>query len=131
MQNWVANTILKRKVQVQDAQIAAMISPMRPAPVIVDYFVELLQLALSFFILLMYIPVLYRMVYRVVYEKTNRVKESLRMVGMTDLPYWTSWWLYYTATNTLLVVLVWAILMINVFNRASALTLFMILWLYG
>jgi hypothetical protein len=39
MQNWVANTILKRKTKVQDAQIAAMISPMRPAPVIVDYFV--------------------------------------------------------------------------------------------
>ena len=79
----------------------------------------------------MYIPVLYRMVYRVVYEKTNRVKESLRMVGMTDLPYWTSWLLYYTATNTLLVVLVWSILMINVFSRNSALVLFLILWLYG
>ena len=79
----------------------------------------------------MYIPVLYRMVYRVVYEKTNRVKESLRMVGMTDLPYWTSWLLYYTATNTLLVVLMWSILMINVFSRNSALVLFLILWLYG
>ena len=79
----------------------------------------------------MYIPVLYRMVYRVVYEKTNRVKESLRMVGMTDLPYWASWLLYYTATNTLLVVLVWSILMINVFSRNSALVLFLILWLYG
>lgn len=79
----------------------------------------------------MYIPLLYRMVYRIVYEKTTKVKESLRMMGMTDTPYWLSWFVYYTIANTVLVTLVWLILNINVFQRKSAFVLYMCLWLYG
>lgn len=36
MQNWIANTILRRKTGVQGAQITTMIVPSKIAPVVVD-----------------------------------------------------------------------------------------------
>ncbi len=65
--------------------------------------------------MLMYIPILYRMVYRIVYEKVTRAKESMRMMGLGDFAYWSSWLVYYTIINTAIALLCWIILMSNVF----------------
>jgi hypothetical protein len=67
--------------------------------------------------LLMYIPIMYRTVYRIVFEKVTRAKESMRIMGMTDLPYWASWFVTYSTINTLLVLGAWGVLIINVFTR--------------
>jgi arabinogalactan endo-1,4-beta-galactosidase len=34
---------------------------------------------------------MYRTVYRIVFEKFSKAKESMRMMGMSDFPYWASW----------------------------------------
>ena len=115
LQNWVANTILKRTTENPDASIMAMMVPMRMPPWQRDDFAALLTGLLAFFILVMYIPPVYRTVYRIVAEKENRAKESMRMMGLKDLPYWASWWVYYTIVNTLMVSLTWIILVNWVF----------------
>jgi len=81
--------------------------------------------------ILMYIPLIYRMVYRIVYEKVTRAKESMRMMGLGDFAYWSSWLAYYTIVNTVLVLICWAILLINVYTKKSAFLLFVLMWLYG
>lgn len=81
--------------------------------------------------MLMYIPVLYRTVYRVVFEKVTRAKESMRMMGMGELSYWFSWLTYYTIVNTVLVTLSWAVLMINCLDRGSGSYIWLFMWLYG
>jgi len=43
------------------------------------------------FMILMYVPLIYRTVYRLVYEKVTRAKESMRMMGLGDFAYWSSW----------------------------------------
>jgi hypothetical protein len=58
----------------------------------------------------MYIPPLYRTVYRIVQEKESRVKESMRMMGLGDLAYWMSWYTYYTTVNFAISFLTWAML---------------------
>jgi ATP-binding cassette subfamily A (ABC1) protein 5 len=55
---------------------------------------------LSFFLLIMYVPPVYRTSYRIVAEKENKVKESMRMMGLRDTAYWLSWFSYYTLLNT-------------------------------
>jgi hypothetical protein len=60
---------------------------------------------------------MYRTVYRIVFEKVTRAKESMRIMGMTDLPYWASWFVTYSTINTLLVLGAWGVLIINVFTR--------------
>jgi hypothetical protein len=86
---------------------------------------------MTLFTLLMFIPVLYRTVYRIVFEKVTRAKESMRIMGMTDFPYWLSWWAYFSIVNTLVTTGGWACLMINVFSWGSSLTLWLIIWLFG
>jgi ABC-2 family transporter protein len=116
---------------VSSAEIVAMVVPIRIPPVYQDNFINLLQLTLTLFILLMYIPAIYRTVYRIVYEKQSRAKESMRMMGMSDFPYWLSWLAYYTIVNTVMTTLCWATLQLGVFNHKSALILYIFIWLYG
>ncbi len=116
MQNWVANTILRRKT-IPSAQIAAMIIPTKITTVTVDGFATLLQMSLTLFFLLMYIPLIYRTVYRIVFEKVTKAKESMRIMGLTDFPYWASWICYYTIVNFIITTGVWLVLNINAFHR--------------
>ena len=37
---------------------------------------------LTFFLIIMYIPPVYRTTYRIVQEKDSKVKESMRMMGL-------------------------------------------------
>lgn len=81
--------------------------------------------------MLIYIPVLYRTVYRVVFEKVSRAKESMRMMGMSDFAYWSSWFCYYSLVNLMIVTLSWGVLMINCFQKSSALAIWVWLFTYG
>ena len=57
MQNWVANTILKRRTGVADASIVAMAVPSRLPPFVDDEFGQFLTGTLSFFMIIMFVPV--------------------------------------------------------------------------
>ena len=105
---------------VSDATITAMIVPAKIAPIVVDNFVIVLQLTLTLFVLLMYIPVLYRTVYRIVYEKASRAKESMLMMGLTLDSYWLSWFAYYTIINTIIAFLSWSVIQNGVFSKNSS-----------
>ena len=116
---------------VSDASITAMIVPAKIAPIVVDNFVIVLQLTLTLFVLLMYIPVLYRTVYRIVYEKASRAKESMLMMGLTLDSYWFSWLAYYTIVNTAISLSSWAVIQNGVFSNKSSQVLFLVIWMYG
>jgi len=131
VQNWVANTILKRATNNSNAQIAAVIVPLQSLPGKTDIFSQVLQTLFPLFMILMYVPLLYRVVYRIVNEKVTRAKESMRMMGLGDFAYWSSWLAYFTIINTAITIIVWLILLINVYNRKSAFLLFVMIWLYG
>jgi ABC-2 family transporter protein len=131
LQNWAANAILKQATGNINASIATTVIPFQSLPVSIDNYVRVLQAVLPFFFLLMYIPVLYRTVYRVVFEKVTRAKESMRMMGMGEFAYWLSWFTYFTIVNTILVTLSWGILMINSLPLNAGGFLWLFIWLYG
>lgn len=79
----------------------------------------------------MYVPVLYRTVYRIVFEKVTKTKESMRIMGMSDFPYWLSWMLQYSVFNLVLVVCCWALLCVNIFKWESSYVLLIVMWVYG
>lgn len=74
----------------------------------VDDFGQFIQSLFTFFVLVMYIPPLYRTVYRIVQEKESRVKESMKIMGLGDGAYWLSWYLYFTLVNIAISFLAWA-----------------------
>ena len=131
MQNWVANTILKRVTGKRDAHILAMTVPTRMPDSERDDFASIIRGVLAFFVVVIYIMPLYRTVYRMVAEKQTRVRESMRMMGLDEFSYWFSWWLYYTCINTVLVTIIWAILTFYVLSLSDSLIMYAIFWLYG
>lgn len=71
------------------------------------------------------------MVFRLVKEKESGAKESMRMMGMTDAPYWLSWFVHYTAINTVVSLCAWGVLLINTIQYSSKGYLLLFFWLYG
>jgi hypothetical protein len=55
--------------------------------------------------MLMFIPMVYRVSYRVVQEKELRTKEIMKMMGMRTFPYWASWFFFFTIVNTVISLL--------------------------
>lgn len=82
-------------------------------------------------ILFAYLIPMYTLVFYIVSEKETRTKESMRMMGLTDFPYWASWFCYYTIINTITALLSVAVLSINVINYSSKLYVFAFIWLFG
>ena len=83
------------------------------------------------FMLLGYIPPVYNLTFKIVREKETRTKETMRIMGMADLPYWLSWFVFYTLINTVVTTLAWGILLINVINYSQPVYLWLLFWLYG
>jgi hypothetical protein len=79
----------------------------------------------------MYVPIVYSTVYRIVQERENRARESMKMMGLTDTPYWLSWFCFYTFQNTILVTAAWLILCINCIEYSKKGEIWLFLWLYG
>ena len=79
----------------------------------------------------MYVPVVYRTAYRIVNEKESRAKESMKMMGLKDFPYFLSWWCYFTIVNTTLAALCVLVLMTLVMTYSNGFIVFLMLWLFG
>jgi ABC-type polysaccharide transport system permease subunit len=131
MTNWVANIVLKHVTQNTEAQIVTMIIPTKFPTMYTDTLLWIIEGTLTMSILLAYIPVVYRTVFRIVFEKSTRAKETMRIMGMSDVPYWVSWLVIYTLSNTLITTLMVATSMINVVKQESALMFWIILWIFG
>ena len=86
---------------------------------------------LPFFIMVAYIPMVYNLVFKIVSEKETRAKEIMRIMGMTDLPYWLSWFVFYTCINTVVTTLAWGTLMFKVINYSNPFYVWLFFWLYG
>jgi len=74
---------------------------------------------------------LYRTVNRVVSEKSTRARESMRMMGMSDVSYWLSWVIYWTGINTAIAALITLIGCINVFQSEHGFAVFLFIFLFG
>ena len=131
LQNLAANVILKQETGIDSASIALMTLPENPTNMDSDSFAQILQNLLPFFMLLMYIPPVYNTVFLLVREKESRCKESMRMMGMTDWPYWLSWFVYFTCINTVLTTMAWLIMCINVIGHTNHFLFWLYMWLYG
>jgi hypothetical protein len=86
---------------------------------------------LPFFLLLIYMLPVYNITFQIVKEKESKTKESMRMMGMTDTSYWLSWFAYYTLINTIISLVGWLCLCINVIQYSIPAYVFLYMWLFG
>lgn len=108
-----------------------MAVPIPSNKIIVDQFETVLSGIFPLFLLLVYILPVYNITQAIVKEKESKAKESMRMMGLTDFPYWLSWFAYFTMINTSISLIGWLCLCINVIEYSSKLYILMYMWLFG
>ena len=122
-----------------------MTLPMTSQPIIADAFTYILYLILPYFIMLMFIPMVYRVTYRIVKEKELKTKEIMRMMGMKMAPYWMSWFVYFTIVNLFLSTVAWMFMYLpsavyrngefhsynKVIKYTDGFVLWLVIWMYG
>lgn len=130
IQNLLANQLLKTVSNQDEAQINMMIIPTEPDEITVDKFV-MLNTIFGCMVVALYIVPVFNTTFYMVKEKEQRMKETMRMMGMTDLPYWLSWFFYYTLLNTTIALLAAIVLKFNVFRHSTFGLYFLLIWGYG
>lgn len=83
------------------------------------------------FLLLGFIPPVYNITFKIVREKESRIKETMRIMGMADFPYWASWFVFYMCLNAALTLICWLVLLTNVVKYSNFLYVWLFFWLYG
>src|SRR3982750_421126 len=86
---------------------------------------------LPFFMLLMYILPVYRLISNVVAEKESKARESMKMMGLSDFSYWLSWFTYYLIVVTIITILCIIILARTVFKNSTIGIIFLYFWIFG
>lgn len=80
---------------------------------------------------LMYIMPLHRMIMRIVSEKQTKIREVMRMMGLSDINYWLSWFIFYTCIVTIISLVSTGILCSNVFKYSNWGLIFIFFWGFG
>ena len=127
----MTNQILMNRSQNWNAFIGFVLQPLPTETNIYDPFTQALAVLLPLFLLLAYIPPVYNITFKIVREKESRAKETMRIMGMTDLPYWLSWFVFYTVINTIVSTLAWAMLLPACINYSQPFYIWIFFWLYG
>ena len=127
----IAQQILAYATNDPYAWLQVLFQPMQTQTTLEDPFGTALGILMPLFLLLIYIPPVYNMTFKIVREKESRAKETMRIMGMTDMPYWLSWFAFYTIINTVVSSLAWFILLFNVVTYSNPIYLFWLFWLYG
>ena len=86
---------------------------------------------MGFFFMVMYIPLIYRTIFRIVSEKQSRVKETMRMMGMGDFAYWASWFTDYTVKNLLISTLCFGIIKFWILTKTEGIMIWTLIFFYG
>lgn len=105
--------------------------PFKTDKYVSDDFKAILTGMLPFFMLLIYILPVYRLISNIVAEKESKARESMKMMGLTDFSYWLSWFTYYVIIVTLITILCLIILGPVVFKNSNIGYIFLFFWIFG
>jgi ATP-binding cassette subfamily A (ABC1) protein 3 len=129
LQNMIHNYIL-RSIYGPDAYIAVAFVPMHGHKYVQDDFVNGFSTVLGFFMFITSLIPVVRLISRICTEKETKVREAMKMMGLTDTPYWLSWYIMYLVIYTFIAV-VCTLICIPIFRYASKFVVFLMFFIYG
>ena len=103
---------------------------MRPNDYEDDDFIDNAGNLLNFFLVLVFMAPLYWLIHNIVNEKEQKVRELMRMMGLTDFPYWLSWFVYYTTIITVLCFIM-TLILTPVLASSNKFLVFLNIWIFG
>ena len=100
LQNIIANEILIDS-RGTGAYISMLHTGMKTNIYNDDDFPEMAENMWGTVLLFIFIAPMYRFLYNSTEEKGTKIREAMKIMGLTDLPYWLSWFTYYIIINTI------------------------------
>jgi ABC-2 family transporter protein len=131
MHNWITNHVLRVQTKNPQANIAVTIVPFKYDERNSDDFQYFLQTLLPFFMLLVFILPVYRLISNMVSEKETKARESMKIMGLKDLSYWASWFVFHFIRVTIISALSTLILSFNVVVKSNPFIVFLFFWIFG
>jgi hypothetical protein len=128
LQNIIANKILLDNHA--GAYISMVIAGMKTNEYNDDEFARSATFTWNFAMLIVFIAPMYRFLYNSVLEKEMRIREAMKIMGLTDFPYWFSWFSYYFVITTIQCIIMMLVL-IPVFEYTNKFLVFLYIWLFG
>ncbi|CAI2385343.1 unnamed protein product [Moneuplotes crassus] len=129
LQNIIANEILMN-TRGAGAYISMLYTGMKTNVYNKDDFPEQVADLWPMAMMLLFLAPMYRLLFNCTQEKGTKMREAMKVMGLTDLPYWCSWLTYYTLINTIL-CLGMMLLLIPVTEYSNKFLIFLYFWLYG
>lgn len=131
LQNIMASTILKRKTGVDDASISIYMALMKSTKFLWSTPFTFVSVQIHFMMMIFYMAMFFRTTFLILNEKTSRIKEVMRMMGMNDGAYWLSWLFYHTIINTFITAIVAFIFTNYIFLNSDPWLITLFIWVFG
>lgn len=111
-------------------RIDLIVAPQKFTYIKDDPFSRFIGFLVPFFVVIAYIFPLIIIIFRMIKEKETKVKEGMKIMGLTDSSYFFSWFFHYIILNTFHAFLN-CLILTQVFKYVPAGYIFLIFWLYG
>jgi len=90
-----------------------------------------LQGSSDFFLILPFIVPFMRNVYRLIFEKEKKLREGMKMMGMSTFSFYASWVIFYSIIYGLISFIMSVMLCLKIYPNSSFILLFLCIWLFG
>ncbi|OMJ95245.1 hypothetical protein SteCoe_1460 [Stentor coeruleus] len=136
IENIIMNTITRYIINITNPYIennssqAFMYVPMHGLKYIENPFMTNFAGSLGFFLFVTSLVPVCRMISKVVTEKETKVRESMKMMGLNDTPYWLSWFIMYTIIY-FVVAFFSTMISFLIFELSNKFIVFLMFFLYG
>ena len=111
-------------------EVVEIVVPMHGIHYINDPFMSNFGGTLGFFLFVTSLVPVCRMISKIVTEKESKVRESMKMMGLKDTPYWMSWFIMYSIIYTF-TSLGCTVVSFLIFDYSNKFVIFLVFFLYG
>ncbi|KAL4488927.1 hypothetical protein ABPG72_005714 [Tetrahymena utriculariae] len=131
IQNWIDNIIFRNVANNQNMKIFSSITSMTIQKYGNDPLSTTLKGNFAVYVVLPMILVYLRMTYGLLIEKEKKIREGMKVMGMSDVSFYVSWVLYYFIIYVLISLLVASVLRGSIFKHTDWSVLFVWHLLFG
>ena len=86
---------------------------------------------MNFFTILPLLLLFLRLIYKIIEEKEKKIREGMKMMGMTNLSFYLSWITNYLIIFTITILFITIFLKCIIFKNCDFLLIFLIYWFFG
>ena len=119
------------RLEGKNAKLKIGMVPMKTPSYLKDNFLTQSTTFMPFIVVLCYIAPIFRIISMVVREKEHKTREGMKMMGLKDSAYWSSFFVYYLVICSLISIILTSITMGFLFTYSNWFLMFLFYLLYG